>query len=215
MTGRLYLVTDTDLAGGPDNVAYVVEQAVIGGAGIVQVRDKHMSEPDFARLTRSVVEANRRAFDATGYQAALFVNDHLNIAEDLGLHFHMGQSDGDIQEARSRLGRDLMIGLSISNEAQLRAELQNLTADVLGLSPIWATPTKPDTEPPLELDGAGHLVRRTARRARTVGIGGINSINARWVIDTGVDGVCVVSAIMGAVEPRVEAEQLLSVWRTR
>ena len=139
---RLYVVTDTELAGGPERVPRIVEQAVLGGAGVVQVRDKSMSELEFVRLTLACVAATRRVFDATGHQAAVFVNDRLNIAADLGLHFHMGQSDGDIKEARRRLGRDSMIGLSISNLAQLRAELRDPHADVLGLSPIWTTPTK-------------------------------------------------------------------------
>lgn len=212
---RLYVVTDTELAGGPDRVPRIVEQAVLGGAGVVQVRDKDMSELEFLKLTRSVVDATRRVFDATGHQAAIFVNDRLDIAEDLGLHFHMGQSDGDIHEARRRLGQDLMIGLSISNSEQLRTELRDQTADVLGLSPIWTTPTKTDTDPPLELQGAEQIVRETAGRAKTVAIGGINAVNARWVIDTGVDGICVVSAVMSAPDPLEASQQLMSLWRTR
>lgn len=154
-------------------------------------------------------------FDATGHQAAVFVNDRLHVAEELGLHFHMGQSDGDVREARRRLGQDLMIGLSISNLAQLRTELLDQTADVLGLSPIWSTPTKTDTDPPLELPGAKQVVDLTAGRAKTVAIGGINRINAPWVIDTGVDGICVVSAIMSAPDPLAAAEELMSFWRPR
>lgn len=212
---RLYVVTDTELAGGPDRVPRIVEQAVLGGAGVVQVRDKHMSEMEFVALTRACVDATRRVFDATGHQAAVFVNDRLHVAEELGLHFHMGQSDGDVREARRRLGQDLMIGLSISNLAQLRTELLDQTADVLGLSPIWSTPTKTDTDPPLELPGAKQVVDLTAGRAKTVAIGGINAVNARWVIDTGVDGICVVSAIMSAPDPLAAAEELMSFWRPR
>ncbi|MBB1509898.1 thiamine phosphate synthase [Tessaracoccus sp. MC1756] len=212
---RLYVVTDTELAGGPDRVPRIVEQAVLGGAGVVQVRDKHMSEVEFLHLTQACVDATQRVFDATGHSAAIFVNDRLDIAADLGLHFHMGQSDGDITEARRRLGQDLMIGLSISNSGQLRTELRHQTADVLGLSPIWTTSTKTDTEPPLELQGAEQIVRETAGRAKTVAIGGINPVNAPWVIDTGVDGICVVSAIMTAPDPLAAAKELMSLWRTR
>lgn len=212
---RLYLVTDTELAGGPARVPRIVEQAVLGGVGVVQVRDKHMTELEFLKLTQACVDATRRVFDATGHQAAIFVNDRLDIAADLGLHFHMGQSDGDIREARQRLGRDSMIGLSISNSEQLRLEMREPTADVLGLSPIWSTPTKTDTDPPLELQGAEQIVRETAGRAKTVAIGGINAVNAPWVIDTGVDGICVVSAIMSSPDPLASAEQLMSYWRVR
>ena len=212
---RLYVVTDTELAGGSDRIPRIVEQAVHGGAGVIQVRDKHMSELEFVKLTQACVDATRRVFDATGQHAQIFVNDRLDIAADLGLHFHMGQQDGDIQEARRRLGPDLMIGLSVANLTQLHAELLDPTADVLGLSPIWSTPTKTDTDPPLELQGAAQIVRETAGRAKTVAIGGINQVNARWVIDTGVDGICVVSAIMSAPDPLFASQQLMSLWRTR
>ena len=211
---RLYFVTDTALCGGPDRVAHVVEQAVLGGAGVVQIRDKTMTDDEFARLTRDCILATDRAFDATGRRAAVFVNDRLSIADRFGLHLHLGQSDGDLEHARYVMGEDTLIGLSISNDDQLAAELADPTADVLGISPVWATPTKKDTDPALGLDGARRIVHTTAGRAVTVGIGGINLDNAADVIATGVDGICVVSAIAAAQDPRAAAARLLSQWRT-
>lgn len=206
---RLYFVTDTGLCGGADRVPWVVEQAVLGGAGIVQVRDKDLPDDEFLALTRAVALANERAFAASGRRAAVVVNDRVNIAAELGLHLHLGQSDGDIHEARRRLGTGVTIGLSVSTPAQLDAALADPAADVVGLSPIWATPTKTDTDPALGLDGARTLVRLAAGRVRTVAIGGINAGNARSVIGTGVDGVCAVSAIAASPDPRAAAEELL------
>lgn len=211
---RLYYVTDTALSGGPDRVAPIVEQAVLGGAGVVQVRDKDLDEAAFAELTRSVIAAVDRAFDATGRRAAIVVNDRLSVAEAFGLHFHQGQTDGSVTDARRRIGDDLAIGLSISNVTQLLTELDSPTADVLGLSPIWSTPTKTDTDDALGLNGARGLVDLTAGQAVTVGIGGINATNARDVISTGVDGICVVSAIAAAPDPRAAAAELLAMWST-
>ena len=210
---RLYFVTDTALSGGIDRVPAVVEEAIIGGVGVIQVRDKDLDDDDFARLTRDVMLAADRAFDVTGRRVDIFVNDRLDIADHLGLHLHLGQSDGDIHEARRRLGTGVTIGLSVSTPAQLDAALADPAADVVGLSPVWATPTKTDTDPALGLDGARALARRAAGRVRTVAIGGINAGNARSVIETGVDGVCVVSAIAAAPDPRAAAEELLSLWR--
>ncbi len=209
---RLYFVTDTEMSGGPDRVPWTVEQAILGGAGVVQIRDKELSDADYLALSRACVEAAERAFDQSGRRAALVINDRLDVAEELGLHFHQGQSDGNVQETRRRLGEDLLIGLSISDIEQLETELADQTADVLGLSPIWSTPTKTDTDPALGLDGAGQIIRITAGRAHTVGIGGINAGNARSVIDIGVDGICVVSAIAAARNPREAAARLLSLW---
>lgn len=212
---RLYFVTDTAMAGGPGRVPCVVEEAVLGGAGVVQVRDKTLDDSAFRELTLRCVDANERAFDRCGRRAAIVVNDRLEVAADLGLHFHQGQSDGDVHAARARLGDELLIGLSISDGAQLEAELADPVADVLGLSPVWSTPTKVDTEPELGLAGTAELVRRLAGDAVAVAIGGINLTNAGAVIDTGVDGICVVSAIAAATDPRASAAELLASWDRR
>ncbi|HSO69340.1 MAG TPA: thiamine phosphate synthase [Arachnia sp.] len=212
---RLYYVTDSALSGGPAKVPHIVEQAILGGAGVVQIRDKELYGTEFLALARACVDARDRAFDATGRSAAIVVNDRLHVAEELGLHFHQGQDDGDINQARARLGRDLLIGLSISTDAELDAELSTLTADVLGFSPLWATPTKTDAAPALGPDGAARLVMRTAGRAKTVAIGGINATNAVEAIATGVDGICVISALTTAPDPRAAADELFAFWRTR
>ncbi len=212
---RLYFVTDTALCGGLDRVAEVAEQAILGGAGVVQVRDKDIDDVAFADLARSVVAARDRAFDQCGRRAAIVVNDRLSVAADLGLHFHQGQDDGDIRQARHRLGNDALIGLSISNAGELAAHLADPVADVVGLSPVYATPTKTDTAAPLGLLGTAHLAAQARGHVATVAIGGINTGNARQVIATGVDGICVVSAIACAPDPRAAAAELLSNWSTQ
>ncbi|MFT3945258.1 MAG: thiamine phosphate synthase [Ancrocorticia sp.] len=209
---RLYFVTDTDLSGGPERVPWTVEQAILGGCGVVQIRDKSLPDSEFLALTQACVEAAERAYDQSGRRAALVVNDRLDVAEELGLHFHQGQSDGDVRESRRRLGNDLLIGLSISDADQLEAELAEATADVVGIGPIWPTPTKTDTDPALGPNGAGFLVRKATGHVHTVAIGGINATNARSVIDVGFDGICVVSAIATAPDPREAATRLLSLW---
>ena len=92
-------------------------------------------------------------------------------------------------------------------------ELADPTADVVGLSPIWMTPTKTDAPPALGLDGARELVQAARATVKTVAIGGISAGNARSVIDTGVDGICVVSAVAAAPDPEAAARELLSLWR--
>ena len=70
----LYFITDTALCGGPERVPHVVYEAVAGGAGIVQVRDKHADDAAFLALARACRDAVRRAEDALGRTAALVVN---------------------------------------------------------------------------------------------------------------------------------------------
>lgn len=207
---RLYYITDTAQSGGHERVPFFVEAAVRGGAGVVQVRDKDCSDDEFLALARACQAAVERAADATGRQAALVVNDRLDVAAELGLHFHQGQSDGPVAWAREKLGADVLIGLSISNRHELDTELADPTADVLGLGPVWATPTKTDASPALGVDGLADLVQRTGTAAITVAIGGINRSNASQVWATGVNGICVVSAITGADDPTAAAAELLS-----
>lgn len=212
---RLYYVTDTALSGGPDNVPAFVEAAVAGGAGVVQVRDKELPDDAYRQLVHRCVAANERAHAETGRRAAIVVNDRLHVAADLGLHLHQGQDDGDIRHARLVLGEELLIGLSISTDDELASELADPTADALGLSPVWATPTKQDAAPALGLDGAARLARAARGSAKTLAIGGINLANAGSVIETGVDGLCVVSAITSSPDPRRAAAQLLALWSHR
>lgn len=210
---RVYFVTDTTYCGGLSNVPAVVEAAICGGAGVVQIRDKEIDDPTFLTLARACMQAAGRAFDACGRRAALVINDRLNVAGELGLHFHQGQDDGDIAGARRILGDELLIGLSVSTDGEFASEMADPTADVLGLSPIWGTPTKTDTAAPLGLDRASRYALAARGSVKTVAIGGINQDNVGEVIDTGVDGICVVSAIACAADPRVAAANLLKEWR--
>ena len=210
---RLYVVTDTALCGGLDRVPQVVEKAVRGGAGVVQVRDKQLSDDDFHALAVACRTALDRLHGETGLRARLVINDRLRVAEELGTDLHLGQDDAGMRQAREALGPDALIGLSVSTPAELEAELADPTADVVGLSPIWMTPTKTDAPPALGLDGARELVQAARATVKTVAIGGISAGNARSVIDTGVDGICVVSAVAAAPDPEAAARELLSLWR--
>lgn len=210
---RVYFVTDTAYCGGLDKVPAVVAAAIRGGAGVVQIRDKKISDAEFAGLAKACIAASDQVYAETGHRAALVVNDRLNVACEFGLHFHQGQEDGDITKARRLLGSELLIGLSTSSDTELEQELAAPTADVLGLSPLWGTPTKTDAAAPLGLVNAARYARLAAGRVKTVAIGGINLGNARQVIDTGVDGICVVSAIACADDPQTAAQDLLREWR--
>jgi thiamine-phosphate pyrophosphorylase len=82
-------------------------------------------------------------------------------------------------------------------------------ADYLGVSPIYATPTKTDTAPPLGLEGLRKI--REAVQIPLVGIGGLNRDNAAEVIRNGADGVAVVSAIVATDDPRTAAHSLRQI----
>lgn len=216
----VYPVSDSPLSGGVDRVPGVLAAAVRGGARVVQVREKHASDADVAALVRACREAIAAAVGAdAAREVAVFVDDRLAVAVELGCHLHVGQSDIPVGEARRGLGEDLMVGLTVSDAPQTRAALASGHADVLGLSPIAATATKTDTAPALGLDGARELLAVLRERdgattdavgpaPRAVAIGGIDLELAERLGELGIDGVCAVSAIARAASPE-EATRML------
>lgn len=214
---RLYLVTDPRLGGGRDAVPGIVYEAVRGGVGVVQFRDKECDDEEFRRRTRAVAEAARRAGAEVGRAVPVFVNDRLAVARELGLHLHVGQQDIPLAQARAELPDELMLGLSIESGAQLATALADpaVAPDVIGVSPVWTTTTKTDTADALGPGGADRIARAAHARARgirAVGIGGVGPANVAELAATALDGVCVVSAIMAAADPRAAAADLLARW---
>ena len=200
----LYLVTDRDLSCGRSTVE-VVEAAVAGGVSCVQLREKHCSTREFITQARAL----KRFLKSK--KIPLIINDRLDVAlavEADGLH--LGQQDMTIIDARKISGTSLIIGISAESvDDALRAEKEG--ADYIGISPVFATPTKSDTALPLGLEGVKTIRKMIA--IPIVGIGGINRQNALSVITAGADGIAVVSAIVGAKDPKDAAFELKSIVR--
>lgn len=196
---RLYLVTDPSY----EDLGSIVTAAIDGGVTCVQVRDKDGSEADRARAVRGLRDILRA--DLT-----VLVNDDLAVAR-WGDGLHVGVDDVAPSVAREVLLPGAVIGWSINDVAQLDDTTQLDACDYVAVSPVWATPTKTDTSPPLGLDGVREVSARVAGRVPVVAIGGIDASNAVDVIAAGADGVCVVSAICGADDPRAAAVELRSI----
>ena len=152
----LYLVTDPHLGGGRDAVPGIAYEAVLGGVGVVQVRDKEGDGDGVGGELVVVAEAVARACTETGRVVPVFVNDRADVARELGLHLHVGQRDIPFARARAAMPDHLMVGLSIESDSQLAAALAGPgpVPDVIGVSPVWATATKTDTAAALGPEGA-------------------------------------------------------------
>ena len=195
----LYLVTDRALSLGRSTVE-VVRAAIRGGVSCVQLREKGCSTREFmdeARLLKALL---------AGTGVPLFINDRLDVALAVGADgVHLGQNDMHIADARRLVGNRMIIGISAESVADaIRAEAEG--ADYIGASPVFTTPTKTDTAPPLGLDGLRAI--RRAVQLPLVAIGGINADNAAQVLRAGADGLAVVSAIVSAPCPRTAAAGL-------
>ena len=203
---RLYLVTDTALCA-PRSVPEVVAAAVAGGVTAVQVRDQTAGRRDLLALTRAV-----QAVLAGRPDVALIVNDAVDVALLTGADgVHVGQDDLPADEVRSLLGPDVLIGVSVGSAADLDGvlALPAGTVDLVGLSPVWTTPTKPDAGTALGLAGTRELAARARAGGLTsVAIGGNPADTAAVVAATGVDGICVVSDVCAAPDPAAAARSL-------
>lgn len=179
-----YFITDARLsrAGNVRDVEY----ALAAGVRVVQHRDK---ESDLAAMIEEARRLRRLC------QEALFlVNDRVEVALAVGADgVHLGQEDLHYREARRLLGEKKIIGITVNTPEQA-LEAARLGADYLGVSPIFATRTKPDAGEPAGL----HLLREIRRRVRLplIAIGGITLDNAPAVIEAGADGVCAISAVV-------------------
>lgn len=195
----LYLVTNRELARGRSTVD-IVRAAVAGGATCVQLREKHASTRDFLNEAKAV-----RALLA-GSNVPLIINDRIDVALAVDANgVHLGQTDMPIADARRLVGPSMLIGVSAECvEDAIRAEAEG--ADYVGVSPVFATPTKTDTAPALGLSGVAAIRARIS--LPLVGIGGIGPTNAAGVILAGCDGIAVVSAIVAAPCPLSAAAEL-------
>ncbi len=195
----LYLVTDRGLSRGRSTLE-IVRAAVRGGVTCVQLREKTGATRAFIEEALSV-----KAF-LDSCDVPLIINDRVDVALAVGADgVHLGQSDLPIAAARSIAGPSMVIGIS-AESVRDAVEAQAAGADYLGVSPVFATPTKTDTSAPLGL--AGLRAIREAVKTPLVAIGGLNRDNAAAAIRSGADGVAVVSAIVAADDPEQAARAI-------
>jgi len=197
---KLYLVTDRDLARGRSLVD-VVQPAIGGGVTAVQIREKDLGASAFLEEAMEI----KRALNDSG--VPLFINDRADVAlaaEADGLH--VGQADLPAAAARRLIGPKILLGVSVATEEEARRAVSD-GADYVSVSPVFLTATKPDADRAVGLAGI-ERIRRAVGSTPVLAIGGIDTTNARSIVEAGSDGVSVVSAIMSANDPRAAAQAL-------
>lgn len=197
---QLYLVTDSAFEG-KFTLKEQVEQALKGGATLVQLREKELPEKDFIKKAGKIKEVCDK------YNVPLIINDNLKVALAVDADgLHIGQEDMSSKEARKQLGPNKILGVSAST-VQEALLAQGQGADYLGIGAVHPTDTKTD---------AGVVLLKTIKditsqiSIASCAIGGIKLHNVSELIDTGIDGVAVVSAILGAEDMQEAAAQLFS-----
>ncbi len=199
---RLYLVTDPLLHFGR-GVSATCEEALEAGVRFVQLRDKEAS-------TRSLYSSALELRDLCRKHSSYFVvNDRIDVAMAVKADgVHLGQSDMPVNVARSIMGSEAIIGVSVRTEEEAReAMLQG--ANYIAANLVFATNTKKDITEPLGLDMVKVLAEISS--LPLIAIGGITTENTSLVINAGCSGVAVVSAVMNAESPKKQVAEFLEV----
>jgi len=193
---RLYLVLEARPHG--EDPRPLLDAALRGGVDVVQLREKTLGD-------EALVAAAQPFRAACAEHSALFVlNDRPGLVEACGADgVHVGQSDTPLEEARSLVGAERIVGLS----ATTAEELLSGDPDYWGVGAIFGTPTKPDSSP-----GGLDLVRAAATRLTVpwFAIGGVELSNVAELAAAGAPGVAVVRAIRDAADPEAAARLLRS-----
>ena len=198
----LYVITDSRLAGGRDQVD-VIAAAIRGGATMVQLRDKELPTRDQHALGLRLRELTRRT------RVALIVNDRVDLALAIEADgVHLGQDDIPPAVARKLLGPDAIVGVSAGSPAEL-ALVEREGADYVGTGPFAPTGSKADAG--AAIGPAGIAAVRALTDLPMVAIGAISAANAAEAIRAGAQGVAVISAVVGAPDPEHAARELRQI----
>ena len=199
---RLYAVTDRAWAADADGLLAQVADAIDGGAGIVQLREKHLDHDAFLEEAKRFVALCREK------GAVTIISVDVDIALASGADgVHVGQEDLAAGRAREALGPDKIIGVSAHSVEEALAA-QAAGADYLGVGAAFVTGTKTDARP---------ITRETIRAVTAavsipaVAIGGITRENLPQLSGCGLQGVAVVSALFGQSDVKAAAKELLAL----
>lgn len=198
----LYLVTDRLLMS-TKTLGEAVEQAIAGGCTLVQLREKDISSLDFYALASEMKKITDE------YGIPLIINDRIDIAMAVGAAgVHIGQKDIPADIARKVIGKDMLLGVSVSSVAEA-VNAVKAGADYLGVGAMFPTGTKPDAGF-VSMEELGNI--RRAVEIPIVVIGGISKENAMLFQPMGIDGLAVVSAVIAQPDIKKAAADLKSLF---
>ena len=195
----LYAITDRSRLKEHETLAMQVEQALKGGATMVQLREKDLPTEELAG------EALELQALCRAYGVPFLINDHVALAKEIDADgVHVGQDDMPADAVRRLLGPDKIIGVTAKTPEQARlAEAQG--ADYLGSGAVFGSSTKTDARP-MTME----LLREITASVEipVVAIGGITAANAAELQGSGVAGAAVVSGIFAAEDIKAAAAEL-------
>lgn len=197
----LYAITDRTWLKGK-TLPEAVEEAILGGATFIQLREKNLCYDEFLKTAREVKLVTDK------YNIPFVINDNVDVAVAADADgVHIGQSDEEIKTAREKLGSNKIIGLSAGTvEEAIKAEQNG--ADYLGVGAIFSTSTKLDANT-VSFETLKEICKTV--NIPVIAIGGISKNNVLELTSTGIKGISVVSAIFAQDDIKNAASELLEL----
>ena len=196
--GSIYFITCSD-GFSEEEFLYRVEEACRGGVTLLQLREKDKTTREYLSLAEKVHNITQK------YNIPLIIDDRVDVALAVDAEgVHVGQSDMPVSIARRLMGKDKIVGATAKTVPQA-LEAYNQGADYLGVGAIYPTTTKVKTVL-TSVDTLKEIVKAVPIKVNA--IGGLNKDNIGILKGSGIDGICVVSAIMKADSPFVAAKEL-------
>lgn len=202
--GGLYAITDENLIPA-QRFTEAIEQALQGGARIIQYRDK---STDHVKRRQQAGELCRLCRQ---YQAVAIINDDLELASTVDADgVHLGKHDMHMTEARKKLGNNAIIGVSCYNDFSLAEKAADHGADYIAFGAMFTSPTKPQA-----VKASPDLIVKAKQQLdiAVCTIGGIDTGNAKQLVDYGADMIAVISALYASKQIRETAEQFSACFK--
>ncbi len=197
---NLYLITDRKQTKLP--LIEAVTLALEGGVRAIQLREKDLKIRELLGLARELREITKR------FSARLFINDRVDVAVAVDADgVHLGKDSMPPAAVRRIAGNRLLVGVSTHTLEEAKTA-QTAGADFITFGPVFFTPSKAQFGDPVGLESL-NLIKKSVS-VPIFAIGGIKSGNAKQIMDTGVDGVSMISDIFGSNDIRQAAEQIIN-----
>ena len=194
----LYFITDSTNYT-EEEFLFRVEQALMGGVTLLQLREKEKTTREYIEIAQKVHNITQK------YNVPLIIDDRVDVALAIDAEgVHVGQSDMPVNLARKLMGEDKIVGATTKTVEQAK-EAYEQGADYLGVGAIYPTTTKVKTVL-TSTDTLNDIC--SAVPIPVNAIGGLNKDNIDVLEGISVAGICVVSAIMKADDPKKATEQL-------
>ena len=194
----LYAITDPNPAK-HGALLQQVEEALAGGARILQYRDKSNSRE------HRLAEASALQHLCQRYEVPLIINDDTQLAAEVGADgVHLGRDDTTIRQARTLLGKRAIIGISCYNDLSRACTAEQAGADYVAFGRFFTSASKPDAVP-AEIS----LLREAKQQISLplVAIGGITPENGGQLVEAGAEMLAVIQGIFAQPDIRAAAER--------